>query len=126
MIEHEACGATSITLTPETAQTLGLSDVNVTLRAELAVALRAGGMSSVAWVLSGPKAMVWASLITVNGCVFGVAPVWLAVIEQRPAPTRVTVTPWTVQTVGLLDANVTGNPVVAVAPGKVKGAVPSV
>jgi len=77
-------------------------------------------------VLSDAKLMLWALPNTVNVCVFGIAPVWLAVIEHRPTPTRVTVTPLTVQTVGLLDANVTGNPELAVAPGRVKGGVPRV
>jgi hypothetical protein len=42
----------------------------------------------------------------------------------EPAPTKVTVTPLTVQTVGLLKANVTGNPELVVTPGKAKGGVP--
>src|ERR1700733_567172 len=56
-----------------------------------------------------------------NVCVTGVAadhivlPVWLAVIEQVPGATSVTVTPRTVQNSGLLEVNVTVRPEVAVA-----------
>ena len=42
-------------------------------------------------------------------------PNWLAVIEQAPAATNVTLAPATVQNEGVVDANVTVRPEVAVA-----------
>ena len=52
-------------------------------------------------------------------------PGWLAVIEQVPAVTIVTVEPDTVQTALVFDAKVTGSPELAVAVS-VNGATPSV
>ena len=51
-------------------------------------------------------------------------PAWLAVIEHVPTAASVTVTPETLQTGVLLEANVTVNPELAVAL-KAKGAVPT-
>jgi hypothetical protein len=43
------------------------------------------------------------------------SPAWLAVIEQVPAVSSVTVDPATVHTAGVVDAKVTARPEVAVA-----------
>ena len=73
-------------------------------------------------MLSGPKLIVWAERAEMrNVCVTGVAaakvvlPGWLAVIEQVPGATSVTVTPWTAQNSGLFEVNVTVRLEVAVA-----------
>ena len=52
-------------------------------------------------------------------------PAWLAVIEHVPSVNSVTVAPDTVQTVRLLEANVTANPELTVAV-KTNGAAPKV
>ena len=43
------------------------------------------------------------------------SPAWLAVIEQRPLSTSVTVVPETVQTLGVVEAKLTVRPELAVA-----------
>jgi hypothetical protein len=52
-------------------------------------------------------------------------PAWLALTEQLPAPTRVSVEPLVLQTSGVVDANETTRPDVDVAT-RAAGAVPSV
>jgi hypothetical protein len=77
-----------------------------------------------------PKVIVCDSCVTVKLCVTGVAatyfvfPGWLAVIEQVPAETRVTVLPETVQTGAVVDAKETVSPELAVAL-TVNGLVPN-
>jgi hypothetical protein len=51
-------------------------------------------------------------------------PAWLAVIEQPPASTMVTVLPATVQTVLVFETNVTGSPELALAVRTI-GALPA-
>src|SRR6187401_3156080 len=65
--------------------------------------------------------MVWFDLPTVKLCVtwdaglYVALPPWSAVIVQVPTPTSVTVLPESVQTAGVVDANATARPELAVA-----------
>src|SRR5436305_1169724 len=59
-----------------------------------------------------PTLKVW---VTGGAAVYALLPSWVAVIEQRPAVTTVTVAPATVQTEVVLDVRLTVRPELAVA-----------
>ena len=103
-----------MTTLSETVQTEAVVEANLTASVEVEVALIVTGDALRARLPSGPKLIVWAALATLKLCVtFGAAPKpafpgWLAVMEQVPAPTMVTVEPDTVQTAEVVDAKLTG------------------
>jgi hypothetical protein len=112
---------TRVTVVPETVQTLVVADVNVTARAEDAVALTVTGLWSSRLVASVAKVIVWLPLLIVKLCwtwdaAFQlVLPAWSALIVQVPTVTKVTVVPDTVQTLVVADVMVTARAEEAVA-----------
>jgi hypothetical protein len=110
------------TVLPPTVQTADVAEAKLTPRPELAVAPTANGAAPKVTALSAPNAIVCDAGLTVKLRVTGVAgaklalPAWLAVIEQDPPPTIVTVVPETVQTEGVVEAKLTARPELAVAP----------
>ena len=115
---------TRLSVVPLTVQTTGVVDAKPTVNPELALADKAGGAMPSTWPPGAVKLMVCVvrgAAATLKLRVTGVAalklalPAWLAVIEQVPTATRLTVAPLTVQTDGELDAKLTAKPDEAVA-----------
>jgi hypothetical protein len=129
--------AIPVTVVPEIVHTEDVVEVSVTARPEVTVAVTAPVAGRV--ILDGTvKVIVWPPFpkvifcITCGAALYVVFPDWLPKIVQMPAATPVTVPPLTVQTVGVVDVNVTARPEVAVAltvplvPTVTVGAVPKV
>jgi hypothetical protein len=121
---------TMVTVEPETVQTGVVVEAKLTVRPEDAVAVTVNGAPPKVTPLRGPNVIVCVPAETVKPCVTGRAaakfalPAWLAVIEQAPTATMVTVEPDTVQTAVVVDVKETARPedAVAVIPN---GAVPN-
>jgi len=126
--------ATSVSAVPLTVQTLGVVDVKVTGRPELAVATSTGGAVPRVWLPGELKVTVCAAggaaetvkdRETVAAAAKVLLPGWLASMMQVPTANSVNVVPLTVQTLAMVDAKPTVRPELAVA-ASVGGAVPSV
>jgi hypothetical protein len=129
VIEH-APAVTNITSVPEIVQTTGVFEVKLTGSSELAVALTEKDWDAKVALLSIAKLMVCGFLtekLSVTGAAtaYTAFPFWVAVIEQVPVLTRVTVVPDTVHTALVFDVKLTGSPEVAV-PLIENGGVPNV
>ena len=129
VIEQEP-GATSVTVLPETVQTPAVVEAKLTGSPELAVATRMNGAAPMATLPGARKVIVWvAAVAIVKVWITGVAaaklalPACVAVIEQEPGATSVTVLPETVQTPTVVEAKSTGSPELAVA-ARANGAAP--
>jgi hypothetical protein len=97
---------TKVAVVPDTVQTAELFEAYVTVRPELAEAVKLSGVPT-CWALIAPNVMVCAlgaAAFTVIACVTGVAAAYVplpaceAVILQVPAPTNDTLLPDNVQT----------------------------
>ena len=114
-------GATSASALALTVHTLGVVEAKDTARPDVAVAVSAAGATPKVWLPGEMKVMVCAAGLTANepetvGAVaYALSPAWLALTVQVPAPTSVTRLPLIVQTAGVVDANDTARPEVAVA-----------
>ena len=123
--------ATMVTMFPATVQTAWVVEANVTVRPDVAVAVTATGVAPKLTFGGAVNVTVCAAEAMVKLRDTGVAaampalPGWVAVREQVPAETILTVDPATVQTDVVVDAKLTGRPEVAVALS-VKGAAPNV
>lgn len=108
-------------MVPLTVHTLAVLDVNVTGRPDVAVATKAPGAVPRAWLPGEIKEMVWVPTVTkkvldtVAAAKKLALPAWLALTVQLPTPTSVKVVPLTVQTLAVVDANVTASPELALA-----------
>jgi hypothetical protein len=122
--------AFSVTVVPETLQTLVVCELKLTARPEVAVALTVKVPEPRVWFASAPKAMVWVPRVTWKVRLTGVAaaqstlPACAAWIVQEPTATSVTVAPDTVHVAGVVELKVTASPDDAVAL-TVNGAVPN-
>ena len=121
----------NVTVLPDTVQTEVEPEENVTVRPALVLAV-SGTEGESRPPLAGPaKVMIWAPRATANVRVTPVAaayaplPLWVAVIEQVPAPTIVAVEPDTVHTGDVVEAKLTESPEVA-EPVRDTGATPKV
>lgn len=105
---------------PDTVQTLGVEDVKLTGRPEVAVAVRAT-VFPICCVGIVPKVMVWEAKSTAKLWETGAAaayaplPACVAVIVQRPTSLTEAVVPDTVQVSGVVEVKLTGRPELAVA-----------
>lgn len=112
---------TSVSVLPLTLHTAGVLDTKVTGRLELELNTSAGGGVPSVWLPGELKLMVWAAGATLKVWLTGVAaavvllPACVAVTVQLPAVSSVRVVPLTVHTAGVVDASVTGRPVLALA-----------
>ena len=106
-------------------------DANDTARPEVAVAVRAPGAVPSVWLPGEMKVMVCAPAATAKEFETAAAeekvafPAWAALTVHVPTPTSVSVVPFTVHTVAVLEVKDTARPDVAVAT-KAAGAVPKV
>lgn len=113
--------ATSASVVPLTVHTAGVVELKTTTRPEVELAVRADGADPSVCAPGELKVMTCAAAATVKVCATGAAaaktalPGWLALTEQLPAATRVSVLPLTVHTAGVVDAKDTGRPEVALA-----------
>src|SRR5579871_2170751 len=116
----QAPSATNVAVLPETVQTAGVVDANVTCRPEEALAFRASVPAVIDCELMGPNMIVWlAPVLTLTLASAGAyvpLPACVAVMVQVPAITGVTVFPETVHTDGIADVRTTGSPADDVAP----------
>lgn len=104
--------ASSVNVVPVTVHTVGVVLAKVTGRPELALAVSAPGSVPKVWLTAGPvKVMVCAAmgagatvcvLVTLVAAAKVPLPAWLAVTEQVPAATKVSVLPLTVHTAGVV------------------------
>jgi hypothetical protein len=125
--------AASDKVVPLTVHTAGVVEANATVKPEVAVASSGAGAVPRTWLPGDAKVMVCgiSAAATVKVCVTPCAaakfwlPDWLALTLQEPVATSVNAVPSTVHTAGVLDANDTGRPEVAVAVSAA-GALPSV
>ena len=126
--------ATSVKLLPLTVQTPGVVDARATARLALLVATKAGGGLPSVWLPGEAKLMDWASSgaaataklrDTAVAAAKTALPGWLALRLQVPTASSVKLLPLTPQTLGVLDARLTGKPELALATSA-GGAVPSV
>lgn len=112
---------TSVSVVPLTVHTLVVVEASVTTRPELDEATKAGVAVPKAWLPGVTKVMDCAAGTTVKlratmaAAAKVVLPGWLAVTEQLPALSKVTVVPLTLQTLGVVDAKDTARPDVDVA-----------
>jgi hypothetical protein len=120
----------TITRVPAVLQTGVVIEVKLTGRPELALAVIWKGGSLKNWLGIELKVIVCEPLFTMKLRVTGIAaekfvfPVWLAVIEQVPGATSVTVAPETVHTLRVGEAKLTERPEPAVAL-TANGAIPN-
>src|ERR1035437_5946676 len=111
---------TSVTVEPATVQTGAVSELKLTGRPDVAVALSANGAVPNARSESAPKVILWLACVTWKLWFTGVAagyvesPACVAWIVQVPPATRGTVEPDTVQTGAVSELKLTGRPDVAV------------
>ena len=119
----------NVTVVPDTVHAFVVVDENVTVSPELAAALTLTDPVESGTLGKLPNVIVWLALVTWKLCVTGVAaaqfalPACEALMVQVPTFTSVTVEPETVQTVLVVEANLTVSPELAVAL-TVNGAVP--
>ena len=133
-VMEQVPAASKVKVLPLTLHTEGVVDASCTVRPEVALADKAGGVVPSVCVAGAAKLMVWlvsAAGETVKLRITGLAalklalPAWLAVMEQVPAASKVKVLPLTLHTEGVVDASCTVKPEVALA-DKAGGVVPSV
>lgn len=111
----------SVRVVPVTAHTLGVLEASTTDRPDVELATRAAGVLARTWLPGEMKVMVCAAATTVKVLETTAAasklalPAWLALMLQLPTVTSVRAAPLTVQTAGVLEANVTVKPDVALA-----------
>ena len=126
--------ATSVSVLPLTVQMPVVVDAKLTARLELALAINAAGVVPRVWLPGELKVMVcavsgaattWKVCDTVGAPRYALLPAWLALMEQLPTATSVSVLPLTVQTLGVVEAKLTASPELAVA-ASAGGVVPSV
>jgi hypothetical protein len=119
-----------VTVFPKTVQTAVVLETKLTGNPELAAALIVNGVAPRVWFPIAGNEMLCSAWLTEKLWVTGGAakysafPTWLAVIEQMPVETRITVFPETVQTAFVPEAKLTGSPELAVAL-TLNGAVPN-
>lgn len=106
---------------PLTVHTAGVLLVKVTTSPELALATSAGGVLPRVWAPGETNVIVCGVAATANEFSTAAAapkvvlPAWLAATVQVPGSSRVKAVPFTLQTVGVVLANATGSPELAVA-----------
>lgn len=105
----------------ETVQTPGVFELNTIARPDVALALSGTGVELTTCVAMEPKVILCViRFVTRKACVTGAAPakivlpVWVAVMEQVPSATNVTVFPESVQTERVLATRSTVSPESAV------------
>ena len=113
--------AETVTIAPETVQTLVVVEAKLTGKPEDAVALTVKGAAPRTRFESVPNMMVWLPCVTLKLRLTGVAaaklefPAWVAWMVQVPSAMNMTAVPDTVQTDCVVEVKVTGSPEVAVA-----------
>lgn len=123
--------ATSVTVAPDTVQTVVVVEAKLTARPDEAIALTLNGDAPSERLGRAPKVMVWFPRVTWKLWFTGAAaaqlalPACAALMVQAPAAASVTVAPDTVHTAGVVDPKLTARPEDAVAL-TVNGAVPKV
>ena len=123
--------ATSVSVVPLTVQVLGVVELKVTARPELALAASGGGGVPRVWLPGEAKVMVcdaFATVMTrdtVTAAAKMLLPAWLASMMQVPAATSVSVVPLAEQVLGVVEAKLTGRPELELATNAA-GALPSV